>query len=137
MSQAAFPYASDAWAFISKQPSANEIGPLGQRAGLDITELYPNVIRMYPFPDARSWVNVGIGADTDIFTQDSIKSASFLLFTAHLFFGPVSEAFLNLPAGGMHHVIALAACRPQVLMRTYPRLCSGMLPAATRRSNTI
>lgn len=90
MSQAAFPYASDAWAFISRQPFANEIGPLGQRAGLDITELYPNVIRMYPFPDARSWVNVGTGADTDFFTQDSIESASLSRFSTTYMFVALS-----------------------------------------------
>lgn len=74
MSQGTFPYAAEVWDFISHQPMANVVGPLGQRAGLDIKELYPNVMRMYPFADARSWVNVGVGAETDYFTQTSFDA---------------------------------------------------------------
>ena len=59
MSNYTFPEAADAMAFTFKQKGANQIGPLGVRAGLDIDELYTNVLRLETFPDARSWVNVG------------------------------------------------------------------------------
>lgn len=57
------------WEYATKQQGANEIGPLGKRAGLDITELHPGIIRMYHMPGAKSWANVGIGADTDFLSQ--------------------------------------------------------------------
>ena len=57
------------WDYATKQPRANLIGPLGKRAGIDIKELYPNVIRLEQFPDADIWANVGIGADSDFLSQ--------------------------------------------------------------------
>lgn len=59
MSEAEYPYAFQAMDFAFSQPGANQIGPLGRRAGLDIKENYTRVIRVNQFPDARSWVNVG------------------------------------------------------------------------------
>jgi hypothetical protein len=59
MSAEGFPYAKKAMQFSFAQRGANRIGPLGKRAGLDIRELYTNVVRLHPFPDARVWVNVG------------------------------------------------------------------------------
>jgi len=59
MSTERFPTAATAMKFAFAQPGANRVGPLGRRAGLDIEELYTNVIRLQPFPDARAWVNVG------------------------------------------------------------------------------
>jgi hypothetical protein len=59
MSEDGFRYAENAMKFAFAQPGANQIGPLGKRAGLDINELYTNVIRLEQFPDARVWVNVG------------------------------------------------------------------------------
>jgi hypothetical protein len=59
MSEEDFPYARQAMEFAFAQPGANRIGPLGKRAGLDIKELYTNVVRLHPLPDARVWVNVG------------------------------------------------------------------------------
>jgi hypothetical protein len=59
MSNNDYPYAKQAMNFAFAQPGANQVGPLGQRAGFDIKENYPNVIRMTHLPDARSWVNVG------------------------------------------------------------------------------
>ena len=35
------------------------VGPLGKRAGLDIRELYTNVLRLRPLADNRAWVNIG------------------------------------------------------------------------------
>lgn len=66
MSEAGFPYAKNALDFAFKQPGANVVGPLGKRAGLDIKELYTNVIRLNFFPDARAWVNVGQGFGDDL-----------------------------------------------------------------------
>lgn len=77
MSQHRFPFASEVWEFLSAQPKANEIGPLGIRAGLDIKELYPNVVRLEHFPDARTWINVGVGDDeTDYYTQQSFDAGT-------------------------------------------------------------
>ena len=59
MSGADFPYAQQALNFAFRQPGANQVGPLGKRAGLNIWENYTNVIRLSHMPDARSWVNTG------------------------------------------------------------------------------
>ena len=64
MSANDYPYAKKAMNFAFSQDGANEIGPLGKRAGLDIKENYRKVLRLKHFPDARSWVNVGqVGKD--------------------------------------------------------------------------
>ncbi|CAA2143845.1 hypothetical protein HYPP_04443 [Hyphomicrobium sp. ghe19] len=59
MSEADYPYAAEALHFAFAQPGANQVGPLGKRAGLDIRENYTNVLRLQHFPDARTWANVG------------------------------------------------------------------------------
>lgn len=59
MSANDYPYAKKAMNFAFNQPAADQIGPLGKRAGLDIKENYRKVLRLKQFPDARSWVNVG------------------------------------------------------------------------------
>jgi len=69
MSGPRFTHAADVWKFAATQPNANVIGPLGIRAGLDITELYTNVIRLEVLKDARSWINVGTESETDYITQ--------------------------------------------------------------------
>lgn len=58
-SESDYPYAQQAMNFAFAQPGANQIGPLGKRAGLDVKELYTQVLRLDHLPDARSWVNVG------------------------------------------------------------------------------
>jgi len=58
MSNAEYPNAQAAWNFAKNQDVANKVGPLGQRAGLDIKENYLNVLRLELFEDARAWVNV-------------------------------------------------------------------------------
>lgn len=63
MSGADFPYAQLAMDFAFAQDGANQVGPLGRRAGLDIRENYTNVLRLDHFPDARSWVNVGVDGE--------------------------------------------------------------------------
>ena len=59
MSANQYPYARKAVDYSFNQPGANNIGPLGKRAGLDVNELYTKVLRVDLFPDARAWVNVG------------------------------------------------------------------------------
>lgn len=62
MSANQYPYARKAVDYLFSQAAANKVGPLGKRAGLDISELYTRVLRIELFPDARAWINVG-GAD--------------------------------------------------------------------------
>jgi hypothetical protein len=59
MSENDYPYAQQAMKFAFNQPGANQVGPLGKRAGLDINENYTNIMRLNHLPDGRSWVNVG------------------------------------------------------------------------------
>lgn len=59
MSANQYPYARKAVDYSFSQPGANQIGPLGKRAGLDVNELYTKVLRVNLFPDARAWINVG------------------------------------------------------------------------------
>lgn len=54
-----YPYAKGAMDFAFAQEGANQVGPLGKRAGLDIRENYTQVLQLTHMPDARSWVNVG------------------------------------------------------------------------------
>ena len=64
MSGPEFTDAAEVWKYATMQPNANQIGPLGKRAGLDITEHYTNVIRLELFNDAKIWINVA-----DVHTQ--------------------------------------------------------------------
>lgn len=65
MSGPGFPYAKQAMNFAFQQPGANELGPLGERAGLGVQENYTNVLRLDTFPDARTWVNVGVEGEDE------------------------------------------------------------------------
>lgn len=58
MSEPLAPNAAKVLKYSYAQPGANVIGKLGIRAGLDLNELYTNVIRLHTFSDARSWVNI-------------------------------------------------------------------------------
>ena len=58
MSEPLAPNAARVLEYSYAQPGANVVGELGIRAGLDLNELYTNVIRLHTFPDARSWVNI-------------------------------------------------------------------------------
>jgi len=63
MSNYEYPNARAAWRSAVAQSGANKVGPLGERAGLDIKENYLNVLRLNLFPDANAWVNVSGDAD--------------------------------------------------------------------------
>ena len=89
MSNEGFPYARKAMEFAFAQPGANRIGPLGKRAGLDIKELYTNVVRLYPFPDARLWVNVGDDTNVRWKAVDAKRTmAEFYLYERPFFNAP-------------------------------------------------
>lgn len=60
MSENDYPHAREVMNYIFKQPGANQVGPLGKRAGLDVKENYTNIIQISHLPDARSWVNIGV-----------------------------------------------------------------------------
>lgn len=66
MSEGSYPYAIHATNFAFDQDGANQIGPLGKRAGLDVKENYAKVLKLNHFPDARSWVNVGQEGEDDL-----------------------------------------------------------------------
>ncbi len=57
MSEPGFLKAKAAMDFAFAQPAAGKVGPLGKRAGLDIEENYPRVLRLQAFPDGEVWAN--------------------------------------------------------------------------------
>ena len=78
MSGPEFPNATEAWAYAAKQPNANKVGPLGRRAGLDVSEHYTNVIRFELFPDA----NKGSGdVANSTFDQADINNTDWMWLT--------------------------------------------------------
>lgn len=72
MSGPEYPNAQDAVRFAFGQPGANQVGPLGERAGLDIRENYLNVLRLNLLPDARAWVNTS--GDTDVIDWKAVDA---------------------------------------------------------------
>jgi len=56
-----YPHVKKVWDYLKAQPNANQIGPLGQRAGFDIKENFLNLIRVELFQDAAVWANIGVG----------------------------------------------------------------------------
>jgi len=78
MSGNEFRHAFNAWHYAVGQPRGNQVGPLGKRAGLDLNELYTNVLRFELFEDAGVWINAGEAdsypfhtrADTETESQD-------------------------------------------------------------------
>jgi hypothetical protein len=86
MSDASFPQAARAMQFAFAQQGANRIGPLGRRAGLDIEELYTNVLRLEHLPDARAWVNVGDSTNVHWKAIDARKTkAEYYLYERPFF----------------------------------------------------
>lgn len=69
MSGANFPYAKRAMEFAFAQDGANQIGPLGKKAGLHVKENYPSVLRLKHFPDANTWINVGVEGKDETHVQ--------------------------------------------------------------------
>ena len=82
MSGPEYENAREAIRFAFAQPAANKVGPLGARAGLDVTENYLNVLRLQHFPDANSWVNVSGDVDNidyDIVDEKRTKAEYYLV----------------------------------------------------------
>lgn len=65
MSGPTYPYSKELIDYAFSQPAAGEVGPLGKRAGIDITENYTKVLRLDHMADARTWVNVGVDSEDD------------------------------------------------------------------------
>lgn len=93
MSEGSYPYAKKAMDFAFSQDGANQVGPLGKRAGLDIKENYPKVLRLTPFPDARAWVNVGQEGQDDLHVKWEAIDTTKTEFEAYL----VERPFFNTP----------------------------------------
>ncbi|MFT5722828.1 MAG: hypothetical protein ACI9W6_003164 [Motiliproteus sp.] len=70
MSGPGYPNARAAIGFAFAQEGANIVGPLGERAGLDIKENYLNILRLKLFPDASAWVNTS--GDVDVIDWQAI-----------------------------------------------------------------
>ena len=86
MSGPTFPEAAAAMGFAFKQKGANKVGPLGKRAGLDVRELYTNVLRLDTFPDADSWVNVGTAKSPNWQAIDDTKTRAEYYLVERPFF---------------------------------------------------
>jgi len=66
MSSPNYPHMGLTWQLMKASPTANKVGPLGKRAGMDIRENFNDVVRLTQFPDAGIWANIGQGnPDTD------------------------------------------------------------------------
>ena len=61
MSSPDFPHMGQTWHIIKAQPTANKVGPLGKRAGVDIRETFNDAVRFHLFDDAGIWANIGQG----------------------------------------------------------------------------
>lgn len=72
MSGPEYPNARAAMRFAFAQDGANKVGPLGERAGLDIKENYLNVLRLELFPDANAWVNTS--GDVDVIDWQAVDA---------------------------------------------------------------
>jgi hypothetical protein len=84
MSGAEFLDAQDVWHYATMQPNTNIVGPLGKRAGLDIKEHYPRILKFDLFADAKIWIQVGCDdEDTSFFTQEDIDSGTMSMCAAY------------------------------------------------------
>lgn len=90
-----YPYAKKAIDFAFAQQGANQIGPLGVRAGLNVKENFPNVLRLKLFADARSWVNVGTANEVNWQAVDGAAMAAEYYLYERLFF---NEKYLFVAA---------------------------------------
>ncbi|MFW7526228.1 hypothetical protein ACODM8_19110 [Vibrio ostreicida] len=100
MSGHQYPYAQKAMAFAFAQPAANQVGPLGKRAGLDIRENYTNVLRLNLFEDANVWANTGSSDEVDWQAVDLNKTRAEFYLVERPFF---NEKHLFLTAVFNNH----------------------------------
>ncbi len=80
MSGPEYPNARAAMRFAFAQDGANQVGPLGKRAGLDIKENYLNVLRLELFPDANAWVNTSGNVDVIDYQPVDAKRTPYELY---------------------------------------------------------
>jgi hypothetical protein len=78
MSDPLAPTAAELLKYTYAQPGANIVGELGKRAGLDISELYTNVVRLHTFPDARAWFNMGERFTTEKAVNGEVGSIKYV-----------------------------------------------------------
>lgn len=109
MSEADYPKARAAMDFAFTQPAANEVGPLGVRAGLDVRENYTKVLKLNSLPDARIWVNT-LSTHEALWEEiDTSKTEAEIYLVERPFF---NEEFLFLiavfddkPVNGSHSYV--------------------------------
>ena len=93
MSGPTYPYSKELIDFAFSQPAAGKVGPLGQRAGIDIEENYTKVLRLDHFPDAKTWVNVGVpGKDNTHFDYRAVDTSK-----TNAEYYLVERPFFNVP----------------------------------------
>ncbi len=93
MSAPEYPYSKEVIDFAFSQPAAGKVGPLGKRAGLDISENYTKILQLDHFPDARTWINVGVDGKDD--THFEYKALDTNKTAAEYYL--VERPFFNVP----------------------------------------
>ena len=68
-----FPHIGNTWNLMKIQPNANKVGPLGERAGLDIRENVKHIVRFNHFKDAGVWANIGQGKNATDFMPNNTE----------------------------------------------------------------
>ena len=93
MSAPTYPYSKELIDFAFAQPGAGKVGPLGQRAGIDISENYTKVLKLDHMNDARTWVNVGMEGEDE--THFNYKAVDPEKTAAEYYL--VERPFFNVP----------------------------------------
>jgi hypothetical protein len=126
MSGPTYPEAAAAVQFAFAQAGANQIGPLGKRAGLDVSELYTNVLRLEQFPDARAWVNVGTSTKVKWKAIDESKTKAEYYLVERPFFNVkylfVTAVFDNKSNGDFRYVRPAGAYYDSLVARGFTKL---------------
>ena len=124
-----YPYAKKAVDFAFAQEGANRIGPLGVRAGLNVRENFPNVLRLSLFSDARSWVNVGTANTVDWQAVDGDSMGAEYYLYERLFFNEkylfVAVIYEDVAGQTMPYVRPYGAYYEHLQAR-------GLIPVSTR-----
>jgi len=72
LSGADYPHVYNVWKYIKAQKNANKVGPLGVRAGMDISENFNSILEMKAFGDAGIYANVGQGNEATDKMQNTL-----------------------------------------------------------------
>ena len=73
------------FAFAQPAAGSNNVGPLGQRAGLDVSQNYTKILRLHSFGDAQTWANTG-SSDAAIWRAIQLPTKSEIYFVERPFF---------------------------------------------------